>query len=356
MNSQPPFYLGHQRGLDGLRGFAISLVLLWHGRWLSYGFGFIAVNTFFVLSGFLITTLLIAEWDKSGAISLRHFYARRALRLLPALVAMLLAFTAYVLVSVPARNVAQCFGEVFWALFYFTNWAAIFSWDPGIYLGHTWSLSVEEQFYFVWPLLLLWLLKNQSRTSLLCWISLGLVLAVALRFVLFAGTNIAYANPERLVFGSDTRTDSLLAGCFTGVCVSSNLIPQGTWFKRTVSALAVVSVPGLWFLGACRTFAPWMVYFGWLLASAFAAFLILGLLHPPAYLRWLFENPVAVYLGRISYGLYLWHVPILTVMQKRHWPWENMAYLLPAGVATLACYYLVEMPCLRLKKRFQMVQ
>ena len=113
-----------------------------------------------------------------------------------------------------------------------------------------------------------------------------------------------------------------------------------------------MSAAGLLGLGFLGITAPWMICIGALLASAFAAILIVSLVSSHGWLRWFFENPVLVFIGRISYGLYIWHYPILIALRQHQLPWEHLAYLLPVGVATLASYYLVEVPCLRLKHRF----
>jgi peptidoglycan/LPS O-acetylase OafA/YrhL len=172
------------------------------------------------------------------------------------------------------------------------------------------------------------------------------------RSALFAGSTVAYTNPERLTFGSDTRADSMLVGCFLGIWLTSHSPFQKEWTKKALMVCAPISVAGLLYLGTCSVVRPGMVYFGWFLASIFAAILILSLLFAPGPHRWLFENPILAYVGRISYGIYLWHVPILTVMQKHDWPWRRLVYLVPVAVTTLACFYLVEVPCLRLKSRF----
>jgi len=354
--SQRSFHLGHHRSLDGLRGVAILLVLIVHGEiLLTSSYGFIGVNTFFVLSGFLITCLLIQEYDKSNDISLRYFYIRRALRLLPALITMLLVFVAVAFLSDPRKKAFQELYEALRALFYFTNWAQIFSIGQTSSLAHTWSLSIEEQFYFIWPVLLLFLLRKNSRNSLLSWVLLGVFLSVATRILLFLGTNTV-SNPDRLAVGWDTRADSLFLGCYVGILVSSKLLPNWKWFAKALKISAMISCVGLLMIGIFHTNAPWMICIGWFLASVFAAILIAhfgsassGLLHR------FFENPILVYIGKISYGLYIWHFPILMFMRQHQLPWQHLMYLPPVFLVVLASYYLIEKPFLRLKDRFARV-
>jgi len=177
---------------------AIILVLVVHGGMLEgTGYSFIGVDTFFVLSGFLITSLLLREYDQTSGISLRHFYIRRALRLLPLLITMLLVLVVIAVLMDPFEKAVQEMYEALRALFYFTNWARIYSVGQACYLSHTWSLSIEEQFYFIWPVLLLLMVKRNSRNSLLCWVLLGVALSVASRILLYLGTDTK-TNPYRL--------------------------------------------------------------------------------------------------------------------------------------------------------------
>jgi len=352
------FHLGYHRSLDGLRGVAILLVLFFHGGiLLTGGAGFIGVDTFFVLSGFLITSLLIMEYDESNDISLRHFYLRRALRLLPALLTMLLVFVTIAFLSEPRRDVIQEVYGALQALFYFTNWAIMFSIGTTSAFGHTWSLSLEEQFYLVWPLLLLFFLRKSDRKSLLCWVLLGMFLSAATRVLLFVGSSVWAHHSDRMLVGPDTRADSLLAGCFAGIVVSSNLLPRWNLFIKALKISAMISIIGLVLIGCFHPRTPWMMCVGWLLTSVFAAILITHLVsNSHSGIHWVFENPILVYIGRISYGLYVWHYPILIFMKQHQLPWQNLGYLPPVFVVTLASYYLIESPCLRLKGRFARIK
>lgn len=351
-NRSSAFHLGYQRSLDGLRGLAIVMVLLYHGKIVGNGFGFIGVNTFFVLSGFLISSLLVEEWDKSGTINFRHFYIRRALRLLPALIVLLMVFAIFVSVTMPIAHWKQEATGIFAALFYFTNWAQIFSVHISPFLGHTWSLSIEEQFYILWPMLLLWLLRTQKRLSVACWITLGAIISAAARFLLFMGTDAANQNPDHLTAGLDMRADSLLVGCAAGVAVASNISFDGNFARKLLPFAAIVSFFGLFILATVPPLKSWMVCFGWLMASIFAVILVLKLTTAAGWLKMFFENPVLVQTGRISYGLYLWHYTVLIALQQNNWPWEHLVYLLWVVPVVLASYYLIERPCLRLKKLF----
>src|SRR5579885_2477102 len=151
-DNDPPggFHLGYRPWLDGLRGLAILAVFVYHLQLITGGF--LGVDVFFVLSGFLITSLLLEEWQRRGTISFPRFYMRRALRLLPAFFAFLLACFVYIVIFRP-DEVAAFRKEALVAACYVSNWPTLHQ-VPMPTLGHAWSLSLEEQFYFLWPLLL----------------------------------------------------------------------------------------------------------------------------------------------------------------------------------------------------------
>lgn len=217
-----PFELGYRRGLDGLRGVSILAVVADHARLLPARAGFLGVDVFFVLSGFLITSLLLEEWQQARRISLKKFYLRRTLRLLPALFAALVLIDAYTWIFVSPAYGAMSARDALTALFYSSNWVHIMDVQrPGIF-AHTWSLSIEEQFYLIWPLALIWLLRRtSSRLSLLRWIVLGIFLSEMTRIALTA----TYTEWLRMYCGTDTRADALLIGCAISVVLSSGLLP-----------------------------------------------------------------------------------------------------------------------------------
>jgi peptidoglycan/LPS O-acetylase OafA/YrhL len=351
------FRLGHRPGLDGLRGMAILLVLADHGGWLNDGFGFLGVNTFFVLSGFLITSLLVLEWEQYGKISYSSFYLRRALRLLPALISMLIAFTVYELIAFSGQQLKDNLHEVLYALFYMMNWDKVFQLGQTLELAHTWSLSLEEQFYFCWPLLLAFFLRKTTRSSLLCWVALGAIISVTIRILLQVGdADAPFGSPDRLTNGLDTRADALLLGCFVGIAATSNLLAGLKKTARVSGVLSLLAGAGLVFLGTNRPDTARMADVGWLTESVLAAFIIAQLITcSGSLMHYVLENRVLVYIGKISYGLYIWHFPILRALEKHNLPWRNMSYCIPTLVVALGSFYLIERPFLRWKTKFQQV-
>lgn len=341
------------KSLDGMRGILILLVLQDHLDILRHSAGFIAVNCFFVLSGFLITWLLISEWDESRTIRLKHFYFRRALRLFPALFTMLAFFGLYTCLVNPANRVAKDFHYMFEALFYFTNWAQIWEFGQRNYLSHTWSLSIEEQYYLIWaPILLLLLRRTASKTSLLWWTVLATLCFVIVRALVVYFGDPGWDGFWRFSRGLDTRADCLLVGCAAGIIISGQLLPRRRWLEWALSLAAAISCGGLIWLAAHDLYDHWMYYLGWFLASLFTAIIIVHLVYSPkGVLHWILETPPLVYIGIISYGLYIWHVPIFNIIHE-HYPAHWRVVAVPVSVAaTLVSYYLVERPCLRLKKQ-----
>ena len=214
----------HLGALDGLRGIAVLAVILYHGGvpWLAGGF--LGVEVFFVLSGFLITSLLISEWLDRGKIALGAFWARRARRLLPALVVLVAVIGLYYTTAGSAKAVPGLLGDGFAALFYYSNWhqiatgASYFAASgPVSPFQHTWSLGIEEQFYALWPLLVLaavWCVRRGGGSKPA---SLRLLLAVALLGVVASAAQNALAfdggsGLDRVYYGTDTRATGLSRG------------------------------------------------------------------------------------------------------------------------------------------------
>jgi peptidoglycan/LPS O-acetylase OafA/YrhL len=351
-----PFRLGYRPALDGLRGVAILAVLAVH---TSHIFGWsllkganAGVDIFFVLSGFLITTLLIEEWEQTGAVSLKSFYWRRALRLIPALLVLLtvLYFLSDLFLSPVEANDTRRGIPV--AFVYASDLAlAFFQLHLGA-LQHTWSLAIEEHFYLIWPVVLLAALKLGIGKKRLVLITLLVVIASGLQR---ASLHQFGAPPVRTYYGIDTRADALLIGCVTGLCVSWGLIHA--------RALRPLLVPALMFIGFCMVAtgfgSSFMTLGGFtLLAIATAVVIVNVVLAPPGYLTSFLEFGPLVWIGRISYGLYLWHYPIFkaTSFLKMRWPVQLAVALALTVMVTSLSYYLIERPALSLKRRHKKAQ
>jgi peptidoglycan/LPS O-acetylase OafA/YrhL len=209
--------LGYKPALDGSRAVAILAVLLFHGGAPGFGWGYIGVDLFFVLSGYLITSILLVEHAKVGRISLLDFYRRRALRLFPALAALCLTFLVYAAVALD--DPTQGIREVLIVALYAGNWIRAFSLGQPQYLGHTWSLAIEEQLYLVWPLLIwgvLFLSKGSAAKALRLVVALAIA-SIGWRAILA----LQGATADRLYNGSDTRADALLIGAALALALAT---------------------------------------------------------------------------------------------------------------------------------------
>jgi peptidoglycan/LPS O-acetylase OafA/YrhL len=349
--------LGYLPGLDGLRALAILTVVAFHvgafaGRSTLDG-GFLGVQVFFVISGFLITALLVEEHDRNGRISLRAFYARRALRLFPALFAAVAVAVAYTTFA-PGHQLHRTADEAVASIFYWDNWYhGLHVGNPTILL-HTWSLSIEEQFYLVWPLLLVLALGLAALRTRLWLLPLAGAVAAALGR---AVADLASSPPPlgRLYFGTDTRADALLIGCTLALVWARGLPRQAaqvsTWLSvPALGALAVL----MWF----ETVPGRSLYVIGLLGCSLASAVLIAnvLTGRPRLLVRLLEHPGLVFLGKVSYGLYLWHYVVFWIVRDSTGGWSlssRVALELAIALAVaVASYYLLELPIVRQKARF----
>ena len=353
------FRLGHVVSLDGLRGVAVLFVMLHHSA--KAPGGFVGVDIFFVLSGFLITAVLMQEWAQTGSVRLRDFYARRALRLFPALFLLLAFFVA-------APRFFGIAEEHRWdrllpPLFYYANWALAFQWVQLGVLSPTWSLSIEEQFYLLWPALLVLLLVFRARRSLILGVVLfGIAAAVIERAVMWHV--LGPSAWPRIFWGLDTRMDALLLGCLIGLLAAWGWLPKGGPLLRVANGAAA---PALALLAILAYTAPpptsGALHNGvGLSASLAAAVLIMALVtSPPKGVLAILEAPAICWVGRISYGLYLWHVPIFHgVLNETRMArmgisglWlDLLRWTVTFGIAA-ASFYLLERRALELRRLFQ---
>ncbi len=353
---KPGSYLPY---LDGLRGLAIVAVLWFHTYTSWFRGGFIGVDVFFVLSGFLITSLLIKEWDRSGRVNLPHFYARRALRLLPAVIVFLLVYLLVIAIARPAVLVQSSWNAVI-VLFYSANWARVLG-QPLYGLGHCWSLSIEEQFYLLWPVLFVGVMRAPARWRAGIVTGLAIALAVWRAIALLHGS-----TNNRLYNGLDTHGDGLLIGCALAFLTAGRERVELAAGHKGRSILAAAVAIGLLATSLiAREDKPastwWMALIGFFAVAIASAFVVWDLrTRPGSVMRRITEWRPLVLLGRISYGVYLWHYPIYkatATMRESHgwrikWPLYVPAAMLTIGVAVVS-YRLVEVPFLRWKRKFQ---
>jgi peptidoglycan/LPS O-acetylase OafA/YrhL/lysophospholipase L1-like esterase len=319
----------HWPALDGWRGFTIWFAISVHAGYFTAG-GVLSLDTFFVLSGFLITGLLLREWDRSDRIALGSFWARRARRLLPALFVVLAAVLVYAALLAPSLGLDKLRGDVLASLGYVVNWH--FIWSGQSYFSsfatpspvlHLWSLAVEEQFYLLWPPIVLGVLvlcrrRMSATASYLAVGAVALVGAVA-SAVWMVHLYTPGGDPSRVYYGTDTRAQAMLMGAVLSVVVlvRGPLRSRAARVALTVaSPLCLVFVVAPWFAGD----ATWIHDFfygryGLLLYSVATCVVLWRLVQPAngmlgAGLSW---APMR-WVGGISYEMYLWHWPTYLVL------------------------------------------
>jgi peptidoglycan/LPS O-acetylase OafA/YrhL len=328
--------------LDGLRGVAILLVLGHHlivgeGRVLPGGF--VGVDVFFVLSGALITTLLLREHAATGTVDLGAFYLRRATRLLPALAAMLAFCAIFTWLRWPEAEAREVRLDAVYALLYLSSFINVTR--PLRLLSTTWSLSIEEWFYIAWPLALRALARTAKAGLRPVALALALVVVAcgAWRVEL---EEVALAPFRRIYFGLDTRADALAFGGLVAVALAAG-------WPRSEPLLRWAARAGVLVLAAAAVWADWRTpaysVAGYTVVAAAAAPVVLSAMRQPS--RWLAARPL-VWTGKLSYSLYLWLLPVLTFLQRQ--PWALRVVVLFA--ASAASYRLVELPGVRARRFF----
>jgi peptidoglycan/LPS O-acetylase OafA/YrhL len=339
----------HWVQLDGIRAVAIVAVIAYHLGDLPGGW--IGVDIFFVLSGYLITTILLA--DRDPRVRLKRFWGRRARRLLPAVLTLLIVLSVYAWASGPGLVPAQMRSPALATLLYVPNWQQISAghsyfaqYTAASPLQHTWSLAVEEQYYLLWPLLLGGLIyvtrtRWPRRGLIVCTMSLAVVSAV------WMSISAHVFGPDRAYLGTDTRAWELLLGG-----AAAMLWPLGAteMSSRTWSWLVAAGAAGVVVGASAAGGPPGWVWDGGLVAIAVCAgLLVVGSVRAPG-------SPIAVFLsvgpmrwlGRISYSLYLWHWPVIVLMSGDNTGLSGLPLLGARLAAMLAVscvsYYLVERP------------
>ena len=354
----------HVVGLDGIRGVAVLLVFISHFHWIlspdpfltkvtpwhfinrTFEAGFMGVDIFFVLSGFLITSLLMKDRSTNRKNLVRRFYRRRALRLLPALYALLIAnFFVSRWENFP--------GDIQWrttwhAILFLNNWNIVNNFGEAQNdLGHLWSLGIEEQFYLIWPLTI-WLLaklKIPSKMMIPLILFASLVVMVHRTSLWNDGTSWII-----LYIRTDTRLDSLLIGAMFAYVYRHFQVPS-----KILNSVATLSLMGLVYIKYVLDKSPFIFEMGWTIIALLAGFIILSVAEGVFFVQKVFTWRPLTMIGKVSYGLYLWHMPIFLLFGRHVTsgprPLRLLIGIVIASVVTSLSWFFIEKPFLNLKNR-----
>ena len=311
-------------GLDGLRAFAVLSVILYHVNIPMFQGGFLGVTVFFVLSGYLITSLLVWEWETTQTINLKQFWIRRMKRLLPTMFLLLLVLNVVIPLFRP-ELVSNLHKDSIAAIFYYSNWHYIFqnisyfeSFGTTSLLTHFWSLAIEEQFYIFWALAILFaFIFVKKRKNILLW-TVGLATLSAVWMIVMYTPE---ADPSRVYYGTDTRIFSLLIGASFGLLVPSYRLTNEAhkMAKLIFEAVGVIGILVFFFMVYnVNQYDSFVYQGGMILLSITTALWIVSLASPSTvWLNKVMAFKPLKWVGTRSYGIYLWHYPVITLMTPK---------------------------------------
>ena len=306
--------LAFEPALEGLRGFALLGMLCYHSRFSWAVGGFLPIATFFTLSGYLITSLFLVEWERTGGIRLGTFWSRRFRRLMPAALVTLTVMPLFAVYVSSPDQLARLRGDVFWALFYLANWHYILT-DRAYQdlfvapspVQHFWSLAIEEQFYFAYPLVAVIGLRLGKGSRLVLGALLGaLTVASVLVSVWLMERGASF---DRVYYGSDARAAELLLGGILAVALQGRQVFGRV--GRRVDLLGMVALTAMlytWY--SVHLTARWIYYGGFAAYSILTLLVMIAAVQPTGFVRALLSVRPLRWIGRVSYGAYLFHWPI----------------------------------------------
>lgn len=309
--------------LDGMRAVAVLVVVFFHAKVPGFGGGFFGVDVFFVLSGYLITRLLLQEQQATGRVALPHFYLRRLRRLYPALLLFLAVYLmlAATVLNGPPYAMRLHLRDALLSAVYLQDYAKMLDLYP-FWLRHMWSLSIEEHFYLVWPLLLIAIAKLPRARA---------VTALALLYVASTAWRVWVAHSAPDAWDVYNRFDTHASGLILG-CLLAFARVQAPAYAPIIGALGLAAAIFLFPHGEVHT-AAW----GFTVAELATGLMVVA---PPVWLT----GSVLPWIGQLSYGLYLWHYLLARIAREAYWGWpETLVASLGGGLLIAAAsYYLVE--------------
>ncbi len=354
------FSLGNRPPLTGIRAIGVSLVLIFHSNFQTLPGSWVALGVFFVLSGFLITAMLAGEQQKTGRISLRNFYMRRAVRLLPPLIIAVALLGIYASIVPVFEAGSRVWGDSLAALFYYSDYRSAFGHEPVLgFFAQCWSLAVEEQFYVIWAVLIVAALKARKRTLAYVFACSGIVICAANRMrIVYSAPHWNSAVAGRVYYAFDTRADALFLGCLLGLLATGGFLTGwGVWAKRVLTVLALASGAVMIWIILNVSLAPRSLPLVWLPVSEVASAVIITYLvvKPEGLGSRAFGWRPFVWVGNMSYTIYIVHWPVYVAVSPFtvKWPfWAietvRLAIILPFSAAS---WYLMERPLMRWRRK-----
>ncbi|MEO8017819.1 MAG: acyltransferase [Pseudomonadota bacterium] len=327
----------HNPALDGIRALAVLMVIGFHSFTPGASGGYLGVDVFFVLSGFLITSLLLDEVHRTGSIHLARFYFRRFMRLTPALLLMLCAYLILAPLAWPQMAFRTDVRDVLISTFYLSDYASAF-WSLPLYLRHTWSLAVEQHFYLLWPLVVLVLARRFRKSQLAIALGMMYLAFSAWRIYCDLSGDTGYMHSY---FRFDTRLSGLTVGSLLAVLLTNSRQRRSRHADlAALSGLAVIALC-TWRFQVLSTSA--MVFGMAAVEMATLTLIYVAVTADGSFVQRALAHPVPSFIGKMSYGIYLWHYPIFIYLWGRC-PWY--VTLVGGGVASLTLavvsYYSVE--------------
>jgi peptidoglycan/LPS O-acetylase OafA/YrhL len=358
--SPAQFRLGNRPPLTGIRAFLVGAVLIYHSNFQAFPGQWAAIQMFFVLSGFLITVILDREGKRNGRISLKSFYSRRAARLYPPLLLVVAGLAIYVTFVHVVNASQRVWGDSAAALFYYADYRQAFGHAPFFgFLAQTWSLSIEEQFYIIWSVLMVVAVAIHRRRLAYLFATVGLVLSVADRlYLLLRAPHFTGAVFARTYYAFDSRADAILLGCLLGLLASDGFLNNWRrWARRALTVGATVSAAALvWILLYAPLDREGLLVWQLPACTLGCAVIIVYLVICPTGLGSKFVGlGVFVFLGELSYTLYVVHFPVYLALQPdgTHWGfWPTQAARMAIMFAiAIASWFLMEKPLMAWRQR-----
>lgn len=361
LSSAPTFRLGNRPALTGVRAVCLAAVVIFHTNFHTLPGSWAALGVFFVLSGFLITSMLAGEHQRTGNISLGRFYSRRAVRLLPPLlitVVLLAVYAGFVSVMDASQRI---WGDSAAALFYYADYRQAFPPNPlySGYLTQCWSLAIEEQFYLVWAVLFFVALRYNRRSLCYAIAILGVLLCTGSRLLaVLSASHWSIQVADRTYYAFDTRADALFIGCLLGlIATGDHLENWGSAAKRAIAFAALVStVVMIWIVAEVGLFSRSLPLV-WVTVSEIASAIIITyfIVHPKGVGTRLMGLSLLVLVGNMSYTIYLLHWPVFVALSPSttHWSYWVLdpVRILIVLLLALASWYWLERPLTRWRRR-----